>query len=148
LEIGNGTILHFGRSRRSRVSAVRRDPPFQLLRARVTGIFRFARLGGALTFFFENVGRPAFSRLIDTIKSHGVEFFISTKGPETVGTFRSIAGGGTFAYNGEQLTVTVLRDAGHFSRLMIKGGLRQLVQEAIEAPYGQEIKPLPVPAHE
>jgi hypothetical protein len=102
-----------------------------------------------VTFHFENVMESAFDRLIETVKSHGVEMFFSSKrGAETVGSFRSVAGGGTFAYDGKQLTVTVLRDAGHFSRLMIKGGLRQLVQEATEEPYGQEISPVPVPAHE
>jgi hypothetical protein len=67
-----------------------------------------------------------------TVREHGVEFFCSQVGSEVLGTFRSEAGSGTFAHDGERLTVTIVRDNGHFSKLMIKGGLRQLVSESIE----------------
>ncbi len=84
------------------------------------------------TFAFDNVPPRAFAGLVATIKEHGVEFFCSSDGRETLGTFRSAAGAGTFAHDGKRLTVTITRDNGHFSRLMIKGGLRQLVGEAVE----------------
>jgi len=84
------------------------------------------------TFNFDQVTSRAFDQLMQTLKTHGVEFFSSRSGTETLGTFRSEAGAGTFAYDGRTLTVTITHDSGHFSPLMIKGGLRQLVEEARE----------------
>ena len=84
------------------------------------------------TFTFDQISTRAFTSLIDNVKNHGVEFFWSKGDGDNLGTFRSLAGAGTFAYDGNRLTVTILRDNGHFSRLMIKGGLRQLVSEAME----------------
>ena len=85
-----------------------------------------------MTLAFNDVSPAAFLLLIDTIKTHGVEFFYSKYDSETVGTFSSVAGTGTFVHDGQRLTVTILTDGGHFSRLMIKGGLRQLVSEVLE----------------
>ena len=103
---------------------------------------------GPVTFMFDHVSRAAFRRLVETVRHHGVEFSLSTRGSDALGTFRSESGSGTIAYDGDCLTVTILESKGHFPPRMIKGGLRQLVQEAIEAPYGHEIAPLPCPAHE
>ena len=86
-----------------------------------------------MSFTFDEVPRPAFLHLLDTIREHGVETpFYEMSGAETIGTFRSDAGSGTFSHDGQRLTVTIVRDNGHFSKLMIKGGLRQLVSEAVE----------------
>lgn len=85
-----------------------------------------------MTLSFDDVPPAAFSRLMETVKTHGVEFFHSKVGTESLGTFRSVAGAGTFAHDGKNLTITITRDNGHFSNLMIKGGLKQLVSEARE----------------
>ena len=90
-----------------------------------------------MTYTFDQVPGPAIDSLIDTIREHGVdfEFHRSRYGVETFrafGTFKSVAGAGSFEYFRKTLTVTITRDNGHFSRLMIKGGLRQLVGEAVE----------------
>ena len=85
-----------------------------------------------MTFTFDNVSPAAFVRLIEAVRHNGVEFFFSESAKETLGTFRSEAGSGTFAHVGDKLTVTIVRNEGHFSNLMIKGGLRQLVSEAQE----------------
>jgi hypothetical protein len=85
-----------------------------------------------MTLSLDDVPPTAFSRLIETVKDHGVELFHSKVGTESLGTFRSVAGAGTFVYDGKILTVTITRDNGHFSNLMIKGGLKQLVSEARE----------------
>lgn len=84
------------------------------------------------TFNFADVPQFAFDRLIEQVKGHGVEFFASRSGNEILGTFRSDAGAGSFAYDGQRLSVTIIHDRGDFPSLMITGGLRQLVQEAVE----------------
>ena len=85
-----------------------------------------------MTLFFDDVTPAAFLRLVETVKTYGVEFCHLKMGAEIDGTFRSVAGAGTFAYDSKNLTVTITRDNGHFSNLMIKGGLKQLVSEARE----------------
>lgn len=86
----------------------------------------------SVTFTFDDVSCRALAHLVDTVRDHGVEFSLRSRGAETLGTFRSIAGSGTFAHDGRLLTVTILHEEGHFSALMVKGGLRQLVSEAVE----------------
>jgi hypothetical protein len=87
-----------------------------------------------VSFVFENVPRAAVDSIMHTLAEHGVASALFDDGEsEMCGGFQSEAGAGIFAHDGKRLTVTITRDNGHFSRLMIKGGLRQLVGEAIEA---------------
>jgi hypothetical protein len=90
-----------------------------------------------MTLSFDDVPPAAFARLIETVTCHGVKIlqhytFNPTVVTDEIGLFHSVAGEGTFAYDGKNLTVTITRNDGHFSNLMIKGGLKQLVSEARE----------------
>lgn len=83
-------------------------------------------------YLFCDVEPAALLLLFEILRKHGVEITTSTHGGVTVGLFTSIAGRGAFTYNGQDLSVTIAENNGHFSVLMIKGGLRQLVSEAKE----------------
>lgn len=87
-----------------------------------------------MTFTFENVPGEAVSRIIEEVRKHGVYFslFWSSK-TRREGYFESVAGRGDFCHEGSRLTVKIDRNPGHFSRLIIKGGLKQLVSEACES---------------
>jgi len=79
------------------------------------------------------------------LRKFGVQVvFITPNDGEAI----SIAGRLEFWHDGETLHVRVLQDLGHFSRSMLIGGMRQLVQEAVEALQGHEIESLTVPAQE
>jgi len=48
------------------------------------------------------------------------------------GRFESIAGSGRFNYLNNTLIIEVQNNAGHFSEAMIRGGLRQVIEELKE----------------
>lgn len=48
------------------------------------------------------------------------------------GTFRSDAGWGMYSHCDQKLIVKIFQDHGHFPAAMIRGGFRQLVEEAKE----------------
>jgi hypothetical protein len=59
------------------------------------------------------------------------------------GAVRCVSGSAVFEHNGKEdgggvLSVTVLRNEGHFTERMLIGGLRQLVGEAVEGVGGKK----------
>jgi hypothetical protein len=85
------------------------------------------------SFSFDDVPHAAVRKMVATIQEYGVESFFTDCEGIVSGSFKSVAGTGRFMHQGRRLTVTIVEDRGHFSRLMITGGLKQLVSEAVEA---------------
>ena len=85
-----------------------------------------ARHGQIKSFVFENIPPRAFHTMIGIVLAHGVEVDLFE------GTYRCVAGSGTVSYQDGCLTITIDKNENHFSARMIKGGLRQLVSEAME----------------
>ena len=51
---------------------------------------------------------------------------------ETHGVVESIAGELAFEHSGRLLTISVVKEHGHFSRALLIGGIKQMVSEARE----------------
>lgn len=93
-----------------------------------------------MTMVFDNVPTAAFAELFKEVKKYDLDWWdvdVTTDGFGKLsyarGKFKSLAGDGAFEFQAGRLVVKVTRSAGHFSDLMIKGGLRQLVGEAVES---------------
>ena len=52
---------------------------------------------------------------------------------ETFGSVQHAAGKIHWQHDGEHLHVQIVDDNGHFPRLLLIGGIRQLVEEAVDA---------------
>ena len=82
-----------------------------------------------MTIRVANVPARAVDVLITELEKHGVKFAMVNA---YRGAAMSEAGTALFSWEDEVLTVTVTRNEGHFSERMLRGGLKQLVGEAVE----------------
>lgn len=88
-----------------------------------------------MTIQVANVPVDVLPLVADYVRSFGVDVLFGEG--KLRGAVRCISGCATFEHNGKGdrggvLSVTVLRNEGHFSERMLRGGLRQLVEEVVE----------------
>lgn len=75
------------------------------------------------------IRREALPVLVQDLEQFGARVEFRT---ENWGIVHSIAGQLEFEHSEETLTVRVMDDKGHFSPLLLLGGIRQMVEEAAE----------------
>lgn len=88
-----------------------------------------------MTIQVANVPVDVLPLVADYVRNFGVDVLFGEG--KLRGAVRCISGCATFEHNGKRdrggvLSVTVLRNEGHFSERMLRGGLRQLVEEVME----------------
>ena len=78
----------------------------------------------------KGVPRAALPKLADQLRAFGAEirFYDETRGEVT-----HLSGVIEFEHRDDVLHLRVTKHAGHFPRLMLIGGMRQLVYETVEA---------------
>lgn len=80
-----------------------------------------------------NVPVETLPLIADYVRGFGVEVLFGTG--KLKGAVGCESGSAIFEHDGKEvgvLSVTVVRDEGHFSARMLRGGLRQLVEEVVE----------------
>ena len=82
-----------------------------------------------------NVPEAAIPLLARQLQEHGALVRFDEQNPGS-GLVRHQSGTFSFTHADGLLSVTILHNAGHFSRLMLIGGIRQLVEETIERLQG------------
>jgi len=81
---------------------------------------------------YPNVPVAAIPLLAGQLRDHGALVRFDEQNPGS-GLVRHESGTFSFTHRADLvLSVTILHTAGHFPRLMLIGGIRQLVEEAIE----------------
>jgi len=78
----------------------------------------------------KGVPRAALPKLADQLRGFGA---IVTFYDESRGEVEHLSGVIEFEHRDEVLHLRVTKHAGHFPRLLLIGGMRQLVQETVEA---------------
>ena len=78
----------------------------------------------------KGVPRTALPKLADQLRAFGA---VVTFHDETHGELKHPSGVIEFEHRDDVLYLRVTQHAGHFPRLMLIGGMRQLVQETVEA---------------
>jgi hypothetical protein len=86
---------------------------------------------------FDSVPRPAVEELIKDCSKHGMEISKLAIGENWIGRFNSVSGSGKWKWKQGTLQIEIQEDKGHFSEGMLRGGIRQLVEEAIERVEGK-----------
>jgi len=84
----------------------------------------------SITLRCPNVPREALPHLADQLRAFGADVQFHD---ETRGEVQHLSGVIEFEHRGDVLHLRVIRNAGHFPRLLLIGGMRQLVQETVEA---------------
>ena len=79
---------------------------------------------------FPNVPLAVLPRLGEQLRHFGVEVLFES---ESSGWISSLCGRASFEHSEGKLTILVVEDRGHFPHKMLIGGIRQLVEEAIES---------------
>lgn len=93
-----------------------------------------------LTVTHENVSSGALSVLMEQLDSFGVTvLFEECPIAGITGTLTCDAGAMRFHHHADKLTVDLVDDRGHFSRSMLIGGMRQMIEEAVELFHRREI---------
>lgn len=69
-------------------------------------------------------------RIADQLRVCGCKVIFLT---DTEGMVVSIAGKIGFNHDGKVLRIGIIENAGHFSRSMLIGGIRQVIEEAVES---------------
>jgi hypothetical protein len=82
-----------------------------------------------MTVIIANVPADVVPILRDQLENFGCTVKFHTP---SSGTLESPAGALRFEHKEESLTVELIDNRGHFPKMMIVGGIRQMVQEAIE----------------
>jgi hypothetical protein len=77
----------------------------------------------------ENVPAAALPILYRQLEGFGSRILLESEGR---GVCESVSGTMRFDHEGDVLTVRVVKDAGHFPRFLILGGIRQTILEAVE----------------
>jgi hypothetical protein len=79
-----------------------------------------------------NVTRAILPLLATQLESHGAHITFDTPAS---GIVQTVSGRMTFTHDdiASVLRVTVVDDAGHFPRMLLIGGIKQMVAEAVEA---------------
>jgi hypothetical protein len=77
----------------------------------------------------KGVPQKALPVLAEHLRAHGATVHFET---DTRGYVHSIAGKLTWEHANETLTIRLVENAGHFPRLLLIGGMRQAIQEAVE----------------
>lgn len=85
----------------------------------------------AMKTLIPNVAIEALPIIAGFLKQHGVNVIFLNCGLR--GTVECDSGMAVFEHDGDNiLAVNVVRNEGHFSERMLRGGIRQLVSEAME----------------
>lgn len=83
-----------------------------------------------LSLEYKGVPRAALPKMAEQLKAFGAQV---TFHDETHGELKHPSGVIEFEHRNDVLYLRVTQNAGHFPRLMLIGGMRQLVQETVEA---------------
>jgi len=83
-----------------------------------------------LSLDVNNVPRAALPKMAEQLRAFGADVQFHD---ETRGEVQHLSGTIEFEHRGDVLHLRVIRNAGHFPRLLLIGGIRQLVQETVEA---------------
>jgi hypothetical protein len=82
-------------------------------------------------FTQQNVPPEALDILEKQLKFSGAEIRFD-KPDKSAGAVSTPSGELSFHYENRALSVKLIRDHGHFSRALLVGGVRQMIEEAIE----------------
>ena len=88
--------------------------------------------GELLVLTVHGIEQGALVPLAAELEKHGVSLrFVDIQG-QGAGSGDCVSGKFLFRYDGDRLKITLLENRNHFPAAMLVGGLRQLVEEAME----------------
>jgi hypothetical protein len=90
-----------------------------------------------MIFRFDNVPIEALGAIAADVRDHGVNVSFEEGG--TRGHVSCASGTAQFDHYGDTFTVVILENKGHFPERMLRGGLRQLIEEGIEKIRRKEV---------
>jgi hypothetical protein len=100
-----------------------------------------------MTQEYNNVNEAALHILADQLVEFGAFVKQIEDDAGVSGSVYSVAGDLSFTWQRavSRLRVTIAEDAGHFSRALLIGGMRQMVEEAVEQAARAASTPVPAP---
>jgi len=78
-----------------------------------------------------NVPVEALELLAAQLRKHGAVVIFHRSG--LFGNIEHVSGCATFSHDGRDLYVKILKNPGHFPHWLLVGGIKQLVEETVEA---------------